>query len=141
MTVPLAGYALLLVDDDAAMQPLLTRGLTRFGARSVEIVPSARRLRERLMRAMDAPPDAVILDLHLGSTESGIDLAHWMRSQPHLVACVRILYTGYAADDCVSAAIQQHTLHGVITKPQTLLDLATAIAVLVRAHQITRPNT
>lgn len=80
----------LVIDDDATFNAVLSRALTRRGY----AVSSAADAPAALTAARTAPPDAVVLDLNLGSS-SGLQLIRpLLDSAP---ACRIVVLTGYAS--------------------------------------------
>lgn len=82
--------SVLVIDDDATFNNVLTRALTRRGFE----VASAVDADHALAAAHLAPPDAVVLDLNLGSV-SGLSLIQPLLAvAPH---CRIVVLTGYAS--------------------------------------------
>lgn len=70
------GVRILVVDDDPAMQRMITDYLTDHGLQATAVSN-----RQGLMRAFSArEPDLVILDLHLGE-DDGLDLLRELRTR------------------------------------------------------------
>lgn len=82
--------SVLVVDDDATFNAVLTRALTRRGYEARGATDAAAALAE----AEHSPPDAVVLDLNLGSS-SGLQLIRpLLELAPH---CRIVVLTGYAS--------------------------------------------
>lgn len=83
-------HSVLVIDDDATFNAVLARALTRRGY----CVSSATDAAMALAAARAVPPDAVVLDLNLGSS-SGL---HLIRPLLELApACRIVVLTGYAS--------------------------------------------
>ena len=81
---------LLVVDDDETFNAVLSRALARRGF----AVTSATDVESALVAARQRPPEAVVLDLNLGSA-SGLGLIRPLRELSP--ACRIVVLTGYAS--------------------------------------------
>jgi CheY-like chemotaxis protein len=84
-------HRILVVEDNAANLELLQEWLDAQGYE----VQSATNLNEAFQAFAGVPPDAVLLDIKLGS-QDGLDLALWIRRDPALRAIPVIAVTAHA---------------------------------------------
>jgi CheY-like chemotaxis protein len=84
-------HRILIVEDNAANLELLQEWLDAEGYE----VQSATDLEDAYAIFWGAPPDAVLLDVKLGS-QDGLDLALWMRREPRFQAIPVIAVTAHA---------------------------------------------
>jgi CheY-like chemotaxis protein len=84
-------HRILIVEDNAANLELLQEWLDSEGFR----VQSATTLDEAYAAFAGPPPDAVLLDVKLGS-QDGLELAAWIRRDPALRAIPVIAVTAHA---------------------------------------------
>jgi two-component system, cell cycle response regulator DivK len=103
---------ILVVEDDPLSRTLLASWLEKEGFDAV----LADSLEAAFMLIAAEPlPDAVLLDIHLGS-QNGLTLVHWARKQKHLAHMLIVAVTG---DDSFKDTKKVHDAgcDGFITKP------------------------
>jgi DNA-binding response OmpR family regulator len=103
---------ILVVEDDLLSRTLLASWLEKEGFDAV----LADSLEAAFMLIAAEPlPDAVLLDIHLGS-QNGLTLVHWARKQKHLAHMLIVAVTG---DDSFKDTKKVHDAgcDGFITKP------------------------
>lgn len=133
----LAGLHILVVEDMCETALSLSSGLRRAGgAASVEVKASVWQARQRLM--VQPVPDMVLLDNVLIGEESGLDLALWMREQPHLQHTIRISYSGSDLTMLQARCPDDTVFHGWIIKPVPLTHLIDQLARFIRCDAVTR---
>ena len=121
-------HCILVVEDDPPSRELLGGWLESEGFDAV----LADTLEAAFMRIAAIPlPDAVLLDIHLGS-QSGLTLVHWARKQKHLA---HMLIVAVTADDSFkdTKRVQDAGCDGFITKPVDFKALRQLLASL-RVH-------
>ena len=106
----------LVVDDDEAIQRALSGLLRRQGFAAV----TANTVAQAVTAAEQQPVDAVILDLGLRGSESGLDFLAWLRGCPQYERIPILILTGaielQKADE---ALIRRHRAH-MFHKPQPI---------------------
>ena len=105
-------HRILVVEDDSLSRELLRGWLEKEGFDPV----LADSLEAAFMLIAAEPlPDAVLLDIHLGS-HNGLTLVHWARKQKHLA---HMLIVAVTADDSFKDTKKVHDAgcDGFITKP------------------------
>jgi CheY-like chemotaxis protein len=121
----LAGYRLLLVEDDEDTRFLLAAGLRHHGAETEDVASGA----EALASLAGNRPDVLISDLQLDEEMHGTDLMRVARRLPDLDALPGIALTGHAGqahrDAAFQAGFSKHLL-----KPTKLSDLVSAILAM-----------
>jgi two-component system phosphate regulon response regulator PhoB len=92
---------ILVVEDDKSFRQMLNHWLEKEGYKPI----LAETLEEAFMGIAAEPlPDAVLLDIHLGS-KSGLTLVHWARKQRHLAHMPIVAVTG---DDTLKDRKRSH---------------------------------
>lgn len=124
----LAGLRIVIVEDTAEMALMLSEGLRRAGAISVEIKASARQARKRLVQT--PVPDMVLLDNNLTGEETGLDIALWMREQPALAKTLRISYSGSDMNTLRARCPDDSVFHAMLFKPIPLPTLIETLCSL-----------
>ena len=97
---------ILIVDDDPKISEALSKPLTQAGA----IVQSATSYEEGLAAVKATHPDAVILDVILKDSRSGLDLAKEIHSMPPPHPFVMILTNAINPDEIVEGMQTNVTL-------------------------------
>jgi excisionase family DNA binding protein len=120
------GACLLVVDDDADFGATVCDYMRRKHGWACDVVSTAF---EAGVRAARRTPDAILLDIRLGSTDGFAVLAA-LRSDPPLAAVAVYACTGWF-DPHVDPRIRAAGFAGSFRKP---IDLATLGAVLARDH-------
>jgi CheY-like chemotaxis protein len=121
----LAGYRLVLIEDDSILRTAFTRLLQRMGAEVIAFYPAEKSEEEMLRDLLRAMPDAILLDIRLGP-QHGVQI--WKMLQSHLPALARraIFLSGLAPGDAeweVACATGQL----VLGKPVDLDELCRAV--------------
>jgi two-component system KDP operon response regulator KdpE len=113
-------HPVLVVDDEPAIQRALDRMLRLHGFSAVV----ATTIRDAVSRAETSPLTAVILDLGLKGTESGLDFLAWLRQHPAHGQTPVLILTGQAriAED-EEVLIRRHRAY-VFYKPTPFAELA-----------------
>jgi len=131
MTIPERPTRILVVDDEAQIRRALTSILSTRGYK-LEMAATAE---EALLKAIDAPPDLVVLDLALPD-RSGIEVCRELRtwmSAPILVLSVR-------ANEADKIEALDEGADDYLTKPFSAGELLARIrALLRRAAALTSP--
>ena len=105
-------HRILVVEDDPLFRDLLGGWLENEGFEAVR----ADTLEAAFMLIAAEPlPDAVLLDIHLGSKNS-LTLVHWARRQKHLAHMLIVAVTGDASFKDTKR-VQEAGCDGSITKP------------------------
>lgn len=120
----------LVVDDDPDLLAVLTLALADLGGLTVATADSAS---AALAACTEAPPDLVILDLHLGD-QDGRDLwsqirAHLAQTAPDRPPCPVIFLSAITEAEAQDLAKGPGCL-GVLTKPVSLATLAQSVRAL-----------
>jgi signal transduction histidine kinase/ActR/RegA family two-component response regulator len=125
----LAGYRILIVDDDPSTRELLTEALSVAGAQVVSAESAGQALH---LLAVDGA-DVLISDIAMPE-EDGLSLIRQVRALPGEIARVpAIALTAFArADDRDRAIAAGYQMH--LAKPVELADLQAAVAKLVRPN-------
>lgn len=128
---PLAGRTVAVIDDDEMVRRSVVRLLAHGGARVVTADPAELARGEGLEALAGSAPDAVLLDLHLGSA-SGVDVWHLVNARfPEMARRVAFFSgaAGWGDDDAEVTA----TGRPVIPKGMDIDDFLCAVDELVRA--------
>jgi DNA-binding response OmpR family regulator len=124
---------LLLVEDDASVQGLLTAELTEAGFEIVAVSDGTRALAE--LKADATRFCAVITDIKLGRGPDGWDLGHRARE---LVSDMPVIYmTADSTHEWSSKGVPNSV---VIAKPFAPAQLVTAISMLINDADTHRTN-
>lgn len=121
----LAGYRLVLIEDDSTLRTAFTRLLERMGAEVIAFYPAEKSEEEMLRDLLRSMPDAILLDIRLG-LQQGVDI--WTMLQSHIPALARrtIFLSGLAPGDpewdtaCATGQL-------VLSKPVDLDELCQAV--------------
>lgn len=121
----------LVVDDDADFLDTMAEALAGEG---LDVV-TARTPGEALMQAVRTPPDVILLDILLGTTD-GIDVLEALRAEPETRA-VPVLACTALGDRDAAKLLPTLGFDGLLAKPLDPRQLARAIRVHVpgRAHE------
>jgi CheY-like chemotaxis protein len=127
---PLARFRILIVED-ASYAISLAQLLLRWGAQVVEVCTNGPHARHMLGRAS---LDAAILDYTLATSETGADIAQWIRAyQPHVARIAhsaieeRTLLDMIHPERLVLDARGEPLFHTLITKPASSQTLVLAL--------------
>jgi DNA-binding response OmpR family regulator len=124
-------HRILVVEDDPMFRELLGCWLETEGFEPV----LADTLEAGFMLIAAEPlPEAVLLDIHLGSKNS-LTLVHWVRRQKHLAHMPIVAVTGDASFKD-SKSVQDAGCNGCVTKPVDFKVLRELLATL-RVHSPT----
>jgi CheY-like chemotaxis protein len=115
----LAGRTILLVDDQEAFCLGCGYQLRQHGA-TVHEVASVEAAQEVLLR--DPVPDVVLLDNDLGWGRRGLEVAVWMRTQPHLSHTLRVGWSWSEPSAVLEGAPDASVYHAVYSKPNMAPD-------------------
>jgi DNA-binding response OmpR family regulator len=128
-----ATQRVLIIEDDDLLQGLLQDTLSEEGYRALgcATIEAAQQLVQL------APPDLVILDLHLASGQSGLDVLVWLRQHQATVTAAVIIVSG---DVPLLRALAQ-TFDGrhcfaVLEKPLDINDLLTTVYAAIGSAQV-----
>src|SRR5712675_2863904 len=121
-------HRILVVEDDPSFLKLLADWLEKEG---FDAVLADTREAAFILIAAEPLPEAVLLDIHLGS-QNGLTLVHWARKQKHLA---HMLIVAVTADDSFknTKRVQDAGCDGFITKPVDFEALRQLLAGL-RVH-------
>ena len=125
----------LVVDDDR----MLVQFVRALGRRQLFDVIGASSISEALLRAQESPPDAVLIDLHLGSEESGLDLPQRLRELPGL-ANVPMGFLSGDGDDRHRIAAAKAGAAVYLVKPVESAELAAVVHRLVAIGTAPAPS-
>jgi len=125
----------LVVDDDR----MLVQFVRALGKRHLFDVVGASSISEALLRAQEAPPDAVLIDLHLGGEESGLDLPQRLRELPGL-ANVPMGFLSGDGDDRHRIAAAKAGAAVYMVKPIESAELAAVVHRLVAIGTAPAPS-
>jgi len=105
-------HRILVAEDDSLFRELLGGWLKKEGFDAVlaDTLEAA-----FILIASEPLPEAVLLDIHLGSKNS-LTLVHWARKQKHLAHMLIVAVTGDASFKVTKSA-QDAGCDGCITKP------------------------
>ena len=123
----------LIVEDDEPLQTFLEDALSEEGYRAIGcgMMETAQRL------VLTAPPDLVILDLHLRGSGSGLDVLAWLRQQPATATTPIIICS---ADSVLLRAqartFDAHHCFAVIEKSFDLDDLLLTVEAAIGLTQV-----
>lgn len=82
---------ILIVEDDPELGARLTRDVRRYaGASAAELVQECE---EAIARLRNPPVPRIVVMEYRMRGQTGVDLALWMDTQPHLAGTRRVLYT------------------------------------------------
>ena len=102
--LPLSGYTIAVVDDDAALRRLYGRLLDRDGAVAIEFDPHECRTAEDMAaRIASAPVDAVVLDAEMGAF-SGVAVWEALRRTAPEAAARTLFVSGHVPDSSAGLA-------------------------------------
>jgi DNA-binding response OmpR family regulator len=107
--VIVSAHRILIVDDYAPAAQALTR-LLHLNGHEVRTAPNAE---EAMAAALAFRPDVVLLDINLGGTHDGLDVAKWIRAEAELDGVLLVAVTGQCDFDIkrrVTAAGFNHCL-------------------------------
>lgn len=120
----LAGQSLVLVDDDPALLRLFTQLLGRMGARVLPLIPAGPYDDIWLDAVARVRPDAILLDLDLG-TQNGLQIWEWLHQQaPELAE--RVVFVSGAIGQSLHE-VMDRTGRPVIGKPLDLAQVVRAV--------------
>ena len=122
----------LVVDDDPSMQHMLADYLTQHNIR----VAAALQRRDVARQFAHAEPDAVILDLRLG-TDDGLDLLREIRSRSDVPV---IITTGHRRDEIDRVVGLELGADDYLTKPFGPRELLARIRAVLRRQHLGRLN-
>lgn len=131
---PLEGLHIFIVEDTAELAFDLSEGLRLAGASSIEIKASMRQAKKRLQQP--PAPDVALLDFNLVGSETGLELALWMREQPLLYHTLRISYSGSDSAALRAQLPDDRVYHAIVTKPVPLATLIEHIARVIEANRV-----
>ena len=120
----------LVVDDEPTVHELLRRALRANGFMSVH----ARTTADAIAVAQQQDLQAVVLDLGLGTADTGLNFLVWLRVQPWYVDLPVVILTGRASvgkDE--QDLIRRHRAH-VLHKPQPMEAMMALLSDLVDAR-------
>jgi DNA-binding response OmpR family regulator len=123
---PLNGF-ILIVDDDPSVHELLRRALRAYGYTSAHATTTA----DAIVIAQQQDIAAVVLDLGLSPTDTGLNFLVWLRVQPWYVDLPVIILTGRTVvghDE--QDLIRRHRAH-LLHKPQPMESLIALLSDLV----------
>jgi CheY-like chemotaxis protein len=122
----------LIVEDDQQFQDFLQDVLRDQGYRAIGCAT----LEAVQLLAHIAPPDLIILDLHLAGTRSGLDVLAWLRQQEATATTAVIICS---ADvpllRAQAATFDAHHCFAVIEKPFFLNDLLMTVDAAIGPAQ------
>ncbi len=122
---------ILVIEDDADIALSLRHNLTRDGEFEVGLAASGD---EGLRRALDAPPDLVLLDLSLPGMD-GVEVCRRLRRDPSTAAVPVIMLTARAGEADRIAGLAQGA-DAYVVKPFSVKELLARVrAVLRRAER------
>ena len=119
---------ILIVEDDPIIATDIKSLLRKEGFQVVGHAKNAIRAYDLLV---STSPNFIILDIHLGTGPSGIDVAEVIHNKYHLPY---IFLTSFSDTDTLSAA-QEHGPYGYLVKPFQEKTLLTTIAIAWSNHQ------
>jgi two-component system, sensor histidine kinase and response regulator len=127
----LVGCRLVLIEDDPAIQRALMRLLGRLGAEVSVFNPIGAAEEEILQTLLTAVPDAVLLDLRLGTRRGG---EIWRALNDQFPALARrVVFVSALAPGDREWEEANATGQPILAKPLDVVDLAAALAVLLEA--------
>lgn len=117
----------LIVDDDPSVHELLRRALRAYGFTSAHATTTA----DAIVIAQQQDIAAVVLDLGLSPSETGLNFLVWLRVQPWYVDLPVIILTGRTTvGQDEQDLIRRHRAH-LLHKPQPMESLMGLLADLV----------
>ncbi len=119
--------SVLVVEDNPAMQSLMKRML-----KTAYEVETASCVDEALRMAQERPFDALVLDIHLGETRTGIDLLQLLRQMPAYREVPAVACTAYIGK---RASALEAGFDEYVDKPFTKAQLHEALARVLRSSQ------
>lgn len=125
---------LLVIEDDARMAGLLSRGLAQEGW-AVDVVRDAVDARHAVV---STPFDAVVCDVGLPGPESGLDWCRWLRTEGHWTP-VLMLTARTGVDDRIAGL--DCGADDYLGKPFAFGELAARLRALLRRGEVERPTT
>lgn len=117
----------LIVEDERIVQLHLQ---SIVGALGHEVVGTATSPREALARAAEAPPDLVLMDIHLAEDGDGVETA---RALTERCDCAVVFVTAYA-DEATVARTAPIAAAGYLVKPFCDADVRAAITTALSSH-------
>jgi DNA-binding response OmpR family regulator len=125
--------AIVVVDDEPYQRQVMAEFLARNGLRPTVVSTSA----ELKRLAHQSMPDLVLLDVYLGETENGFDLARWLRARSARVAIIMLTAAGDTIDRVLGL---ESGADDYVTKPFEPAELLARVrAQLRRAHTAAPP--
>ena len=126
---PLTAFV-LIVDDDPSVHDLLRRALRTHGFTSAHATTTA----DAIVIAQQQDLSAVILDLGLSPTDTGLNFLVWLRVQPWYVDVPVVILTGRpAVGQDEQDLIRRHRAH-LLHKPQSMEALMTLLRDLLETR-------
>ena len=125
---------LLVIEDDIRMAGLLQRGLAQEGW-AVDIVRDALEARHA---AQSTPYDAVVCDVGLPGSESGLDWCRWFRAEGHWSPVLMLTARTGVSDRIAGLDCGADDYLG---KPFAFGELAARLRALLRRGETERPTT
>jgi putative two-component system response regulator len=117
---------ILVVEDDAQVQAVLTEHLANLGYGIVTTASAE----EALQRVEETTPDLILTDVHMGGM-SGIDLCARLKHDPRFQLTPVIIITGQSDLDARVAGLAAGA-DDFFAKPFNLLEIRTRVAALLR---------
>jgi DNA-binding response OmpR family regulator len=127
-----AGRRVLIVEDDKAMSVALCDG---FASEAFEVV-CATNGEEGLLRATEASPDIIILDVMLPRM-NGLDLCRKLRTAGNDVPIIMLTARGQEADKVLGLKLGADDY---VTKPFSLLELLARVETILRRRGTAAAN-
>ena len=110
----------MVVEDESIVSLDLQSVLEELGYEVTRVMSPAA---EELRRALETPPDLVLMDINLSSEEDGIDMAGIIRTE----YCIPVVYLTAYADEGTLQRASQTTPFGYLLKPFRTAQLRTTI--------------
>ncbi len=125
---------LLVIEDDTRMAGLLRRGLASEGW-AVDLAADAVDARHAIS---SAPYDAIVCDVGLPGTESGLDWCRWFRAESHWTPVLMLTALTGTADRIAGLDCGADDYLG---KPFAFGELTARLRALLRRGETARPTT
>jgi two-component system cell cycle sensor histidine kinase/response regulator CckA len=125
------GRRILIVEDERIIAKDLQRSLLQLG---YDVAPPVATAEAAIQAASEACPDLVLMDIHIGGTQDGIETAQILRSRFDTPV---VYLTAFADPETVARAALTEPL-GYLVKPVKPDELRAAVEIALHKHQMER---
>ncbi len=126
------GPAIVVVEDEPYQRQVITEYLARHGLRPIALSSGA----ELKRLAQHAMPDVALLDVNLGESENGFDLARWLRARSARIGIIMLTAAGDTVDRVVGL---ESGADDYVVKPFEPAELLARVRAQLRRARDTAP--